>query len=561
MHINTKRVVAVLAVLLISTFSIDSVMTNASAAYTGGKLDLFTQKELYNGKGQNAASDAFSPGTPVEIHALLTYNDYPLSQWLVSFGVVGPPNPYENITLIYTARTDENGLAYISFRIPPTEETTFGQWIVYGNSEITTEVATSDILFFRVGWIVNIVSIKTINQNHVVSTDFTKGSPVGVEIGLRNIAMLEKNVTLALTILDSLELYIDSEELSNIIVPANGTTIYVPFTLNIPKSATLGGATIYTNAHTTPIIMGGVSYCPQRTSSFSIVEHDIAISSVKTSKDIVFIGEAVYIDVIVVNNGQEPESFSVNVYSNETLLGTADINALQSASNITTMFTWDTSLFSEGNYSISAFASPVPGEVDFSDNLFLDGVVQVRSRIHDIAVLNVVPSASLVYEGSDVSLSVLVKNNGNTTESFNLTAYYDSVIINVMFVEDLDFGTQRTLVFNWNTNKVPRGNYTISAHAEPVPGETNTTNNTFTYGTISIVAPPTSYVIPDWFNLALLLLLVLLIVLLILWFVVRRKKKKNEETFYSGWVAWYYCYDPERRLSNTDSLRKNLKEI
>lgn len=562
MRIRTKRTVAILAVLLIFTSFIDFFIINASAAYTGGKIDLFTQKEPYGGRGQNAASDAFSPGTTVELNALLTYNGYPISQWLVSFGVVGPPNPYENITLLYTAVTDENGIAHVSFRIPLTKETTFGQWIVYGNSEITTEIATSDVVIFNVGWIVNIISIKTVNRNHVVWTDFTKGGPVDVEIGLRNIAMLEKNVTLALTILDSLGLYVDSEELSNIIVPANGTTIYISFSLSIPENATLGGATIYINAYTAPIIIGGVSYCPQRTSSFSIVEHDIAISLIKTSKDMVFIGEVVYIDVTVANNGREPESFSVNVYSNETLLGTVDINALQSTSNITTRFTWDTTLFSEGNYSISAFASPVPGEVDFSDNLFVDGIVQVRSRIHDIAVLNVVPSASLVYIGSDVSISVLVKNNGHTTESFNLTAYYDSIIINVMFVEDLYVGTQKTLVFNWNTNKVPRGNYTISAHAEPVLGETRTEDNTYVNGQITVTAPPTQYMFDQyWFNLFLLLLLLLLFAVLFLWFLAKRRKKKNEDTFYSGWAAWYYCYDPKGRFSNANNLPRNLKEI
>lgn len=561
MQIRTKGTVAILAVLLLFAFSIDFIMIGASAAYTGGKLDLFTQKEPYSGRGQNAASDAFAPGTTVELNALLTYNNFPVSTWLVAFGVVGPPNPVENITLLYTAVTNQNGIAQIRFRIPLSEETTFGQWIIYGNSEITTDIAASDLVIFKVGWIVDLVSIKTLNRNHVVWTEFTKGGPVEVEIGLRNIAMTEKNITLAITLLDSLGLYVDSKELSNIIVPANGTISYTSLTLSIPNNATLGGATIYTNVYTAPITMGGVSYCPQRTSDFSIVEHDIAISSVKTSKDTVFIGETVYIDVTVINNGREAESFTVSVYINETLLGTGDINALQSTSDITIRYTWDTNPFSEGNYSINAFASPVPGEVDFSDNLFLDGIVQVRSRTHDIAILNVVPSASLVYKGSDISISVLVKNNGDTTESFNLIVYYDNTIINVMSVEILDAGAPRTLVFNWNTNEVSRGNYTISAHATPVQGETHTDDNTYVDGYVLVANPPTQYMFDQyWFNWLLLLLLLMIFALLFLWFIAKRRKKKEEDTFYSGWTAWYYCYDPKGRLSNTGTLRRNMKE-
>ena len=36
-----------------------------------------------------------------------------------------------------------------------------------------------------------------------------------------------------------------------------------------------------------------------------------------------------------------------------------------------------------------------------------------------------------------------------------------------------------TITFTWNTTGVPYGNYTISAIATPVPGETNITDNTY----------------------------------------------------------------------------------
>jgi hypothetical protein len=563
MHARTKKAFTILMLLTFFAISLDSGLHKVSAVSTGGKLDLFTQKEPYSGRGQNAASDAFSPGTSVELNALLTYNGFPVSGWLVAFGVVGPPNPIENITLLYTAVTNVDGLASISFRIPLSEETTFGQWITYGNSEITTEISASDIVIFKVGWIVDIISIKTLNPNHIIWEEVTKGGPMEVEIGLRNIAMTEKNATIAITILDSLGLFVGSKELSGVIVPANGTIIYVTMTLNIPVNTTLGGATIYTNAYTAPISMGGVSYCPQRTKVFTIVEHDITILSVRTSLNTVFIGETVNIDVTVANNGRESESFTINVYCNETALGTADFKDFQSNSNITTRFNWNTNQFPEGNYSISAFASPVPGEVHLSDNLFIDGIVQVKSRSHDIAVLNVAPSASFVYKGADLEITVLVKNNGDTTESFNLTVYSDDSTIDVMLVENLNSGTQKTLVFNWNTNKVAKGNYTISARAEPVQGETHTEDNIYIDGYVTVVAPPTQYMFDQyWFNWLLLLLLLLLLALILSWLLAKRRKKKHEETFYTGWSAWYYCYDPRGRPSSANNAQKNLgKEI
>jgi len=40
-------------------------------------------------------------------------------------------------------------------------------------------------------------------------------------------------------------------------------------------------------------------------------------------------------------------------------------------------FTWNTSGFAKGNYTISAYATPVPSETDTADNSCMDGLVTV----------------------------------------------------------------------------------------------------------------------------------------------------------------------------------------
>ena len=42
------------------------------------------------------------------------------------------------------------------------------------------------------------------------------------------------------------------------------------------------------------------------------------------------------------------------------------------------------------------------------------------------------------------------------------------------------------LTFDWNTTGFAEGNYTITAYAEPVPGETNTADNNFTGGWVFV---------------------------------------------------------------------------
>ena len=51
--------------------------------------------------------------------------------------------------------------------------------------------------------------------------------------------------------------------------------------------------------------------------------------------------------------------------------------ACQSLSSTILTFTWTSRGFAEGNYTISAYAEPVPGETDTADNTFIDGSVRV----------------------------------------------------------------------------------------------------------------------------------------------------------------------------------------
>ncbi|MHA1833359.1 MAG: dockerin type I repeat-containing protein, partial [Candidatus Baldrarchaeia archaeon] len=53
----------------------------------------------------------------------------------------------------------------------------------------------------------------------------------------------------------------------------------------------------------------------------------------------------------------------------------------------------------------------------------------------------------------------------------------------------LPSGDLAILKFIWNTTGFAKGNYVISAYATPVPSETDTTDNTFTDGTIYVGTP------------------------------------------------------------------------
>ena len=105
---------------------------------------------------------------------------------------------------------------------------------------------------------------------------------------------------------------------------------------------------------------------------------------------------------------------------------------------------------------------------------------------HDVAVLSVVPSTTEAYTGQELNITVVVINEGNTIETFNVTAYYNETAIETKTVIDLAPDANATLTFSWDTRGFSSGNYTVSAKAEAVPGETDVSDNTFIDGIVKV---------------------------------------------------------------------------
>lgn len=107
--------------------------------------------------------------------------------------------------------------------------------------------------------------------------------------------------------------------------------------------------------------------------------------------------------------------------------------------------------------------------------------------IADVAIIGVEPSKDQVYPGRNVDIAVIAANLGDTTETFDVTAYYDSNIIGIQTVFNLPAGQNTTIVFVWNTTGLAQcSNYTISAEASPVPYELDLANNIYVDGFVMI---------------------------------------------------------------------------
>ena len=145
-----------------------------------------------------------------------------------------------------------------------------------------------------------------------------------------------------------------------------------------------------------------------------------------------------------------------------------------------------------------------------------DHSVYCFSSVDDVAVTNATTSKTgcapmpTVGQNFTVAVNVTVANVGdynesavNVTSYATQTTYYNAtthswtsipptlqtpIAIGSNLV-NLDVRQNTTITFDWNTTGFAYGNYTISAYAWPVPGETNTLDNNFTGDVVTVTIP------------------------------------------------------------------------
>jgi hypothetical protein len=104
--------------------------------------------------------------------------------------------------------------------------------------------------------------------------------------------------------------------------------------------------------------------------------HDVAVTNVTSSKTIVGQGISVNLTITVINLGNYTETFKVTAYAGGTPIASQNIT-LTSGEFATITLTWNTTGFAYGNYTISAYAWPVPSEINIANNNFTGGLVEV----------------------------------------------------------------------------------------------------------------------------------------------------------------------------------------
>jgi hypothetical protein len=234
------------------------------AVPVGATIDVYTDR---GGQGPNATSDAYGPQELVNIYAKVTYNNAPVVGKSVAFEIQNA----QNQAIAYVSGvTNANGVATAEFRLPwpdTNPESVFGNWAIVGTVDVS-QVVVNDTVAFQFNYIIQIVSMQTLQTSNAPASSFARGTQMKVNVTLSNIRTVAVTTTLTITICDNCNVPVASFTV-DITVPAQGQTAAAG-TLNIPSYAFVGTATAYANALTQLPSQGGVPYCPEGNKQFVI---------------------------------------------------------------------------------------------------------------------------------------------------------------------------------------------------------------------------------------------------------------------------------------------------
>ena len=125
-------------------------------------------------------------------------------------------------------------------------------------------------------------------------------------------------------------------------------------------------------------------------------EYDIGITEIVPSKTLIGQGYNLPLNITIMNYGAYTETFNVTLYANETFIASKTLTLASGNSTIVSLV-WNTTNFTKGNYTMNAYATPVPGERYTVDNEFIDGwiVIAIPGDINADGIVNIIDIATV----------------------------------------------------------------------------------------------------------------------------------------------------------------------
>jgi hypothetical protein len=257
--------------------------------------------------------------------------------------------PWENVTMNWASGDTFNSTVYTvqqAFDAPSTLQY-FVSAVDWLGNEASSPVQT-----------VTVVSDVAVTGFSVLNIDQSEGYKVNMSVVVAN------HGTLPLSLVN-VAVYANSTLVATqpLFDLQNGTSTTLDFSLNFSE-----GNYVLTACVASPAYESNTADNAKHLDSILRLLHDVAVTNVtRFSRTVVGQGYCVRLNTTVINSGGFDEIFNVTLKANETIFQTQTI-ALSSQNATTVAFIWNTTDFAKGNYTITAYAWPVPNETRIADN-------------------------------------------------------------------------------------------------------------------------------------------------------------------------------------------------
>jgi len=250
--------------------NIDLTTEDTRSAYRTSSLWMKMVTTPFIGTGPNTWADAYGPQENVTLFANVTYNDCPVANKPVDFEIQRTWPSLGEWIIFRQARTDANGIATITFRLPwpdvNAETRVFGVWRAYASCDIA-DAKVEDRVYFEVGWILS--SLTGPDISIPLPGAYRRGIDVMiVTTTIQNLGMISRAAVITVTLYDELGFVIGYQTISASVPP--GVTVNFAMSIPIPKYAVCGVGIVFLNIFGALPTACGASYGPETSANFGV---------------------------------------------------------------------------------------------------------------------------------------------------------------------------------------------------------------------------------------------------------------------------------------------------